>query len=323
MIYIYYIFFIYYINFSTLYFLTLKRAISFTKENISFDKNRIKFSFLLLIFIFLIQNLFFSSFFVWFESLKFLQKKSDIVVEVNDDVFDYQVFAFIESLKNRNWIVDVVYSDKNNELKMFWEKHPWVLNFLEKNAIKSPIPWVIEIYSEDIFVTNEIVEFLKLEENSSIINQSQIVLNTELNNRIENLSNFVWFILWIWFLFLVFFAVTLIFIIYSILSLSINHHKDNIKTFEYLWASYNFIKMPYYFEAFYLMFLAFVFSIFIMIALYLVWFLFLDWFSEFLWWFFGNFLGSFMCYIVFVLVFILLSSFVLTHFSVNRYLKSL
>jgi len=77
--------------------------VGFTGENIFFDKNRIRSSFLLLIFIFLIQNLFFLLFFIWFESLNLIETKSDLVVEVKEDVFDYQISAFVDLIKKEDW----------------------------------------------------------------------------------------------------------------------------------------------------------------------------------------------------------------------------
>ena len=295
----------------------------FTGENIFFDKNRIRSSFLLLIFIFLIQNLFFLLFFIWFESLNLIETKSDLVVEVKEDVFDYQISAFVDLIKKEDWITEVIYKNKTTEFKSFWEKHPAITNFLEKNNIKSPIPWVLEIYSESAFATKEVLEFLKLEENSSIIDQSEIILNQELNDRIQKLSEFVWFILWIWFLFLIWILFIIFFIIFNILHLSINHHKNDIKTFEYLWASHFFIKLPYYFESFYLMFFAFVLSFFIILITSFVCYFFFPWISIFLWWFFSNFWNIFLFYTFFVFLFILVSSFILIHFSIDRFLRKI
>lgn len=304
-------------------FLDIKRAILFCKENISFDKKRIKSSFLLLIFIFLIQNLFFISFFIWVQSLDFLQKKSDLVLEIKEGILDYQVKAFIQWIEKKDWITKIIYKNKKEEFKSFWKKHPDITNFLEKNNIKSPIPWVIEIYSKNIFTAKNILNSIKNEENYSIINQSEIILNEDLNKRIEKLSDFVWFILSIWVLFFIIILFIIFFTILNILKLSINHHKNDIKIFEYLWALKSFIKLPYYFEAFYLLFFAFILSILIILVVILLSYFIFPWILIFLWWLFSNFTSIFIYYIFYVLIFIIFSSFFIINSSINKYLTKI
>jgi len=87
----------------------------------------------------------------------------------------------------------------------------------------------LEIYSENIFSTKKILEFLKQEKFSYFINQSDIILNENLNNRIDKISDFVGFISVFFIILLSLLFVLLIFILFSILHISVYSHREEIK----------------------------------------------------------------------------------------------
>ena len=73
------------------------------------------------------------------------------------------------------------------------------------------------------------MEFLKQEKFSYFIEQSDIILNENLNNRIDKISDFVGFISVFFMILLSLLFILLIFILFSILHISIYSHREEIK----------------------------------------------------------------------------------------------
>lgn len=233
---------------------------SLFKENISLHKEKVFFLSILLTLVFFIQNIFVWLFLVWNNSVNLIEKKSDLVVELNEWISEYELEWLKNQIKNFDWVEKIIYSSPENELKIFWENHPTIKNFLDRKNLKNPLPWYLEVYSENIFSTKQILEFLKQEKFSYFINQWEIILNEDLNNRIDKISNFVYFISVFFIILFSLSFVFLIFILFSILHISVYSHREEIKKEKFWWEKIFSIKLPYFIEAWIFSISSFIFS---------------------------------------------------------------
>jgi len=299
-----------------------KKWFSLFKENISFHKEKVFFLSVLLILIFFIQNIFFGFFLVWKNSVNFVEKKSDLIVEINSWVSDYELKWLKNQIKDFNWVEAIFYSSPENELKIFSENHPSMKSFLDRKNLKNPLPWYLEIYSENIFSTKEILNFLKQEKFSYFINQSDIILNEDLNNRMDKISDFVYFISAFFIILFSLFFIFLIFILFSILHISIYSHREEIKKEKFWWEKIFSIKLPYFIEASIFSLLSFIISV-------ILFFWFLFWIKLFFWKFLENFWNilwnwmilDFWIYWTGMMILIWIVSVVAVDFNIGRILK--
>ena len=299
-----------------------KKWFSLFKENISFHKEKVFFLLVLLILIFFLQNIFFGFFIIWKNSVNYIEKKSDLVIEINPWISDYELEWLKNQIKNFNWVEKIFYSSPKNELKIFWEKHPSVKNFLDRKNLKNPLPWYLEIYSENIFSTKKILEFLKQEKFSYFINQKEIILNEDLANRIDKISDFVYFISIFFIILFSIFFIFLIFILFSILHISIYSHREEIKKEKFWWERIFAIKLPYFIEAVWFSLTSFVVSL-ILFFWFLFWIKiffteFLENFSKILW---NWLILDFWIYWIWMMVLILVVSVVAVDWNINRILR--
>ncbi|MCD5382701.1 permease-like cell division protein FtsX [Candidatus Gracilibacteria bacterium] len=301
-----------------------QKGFSLFKENVFLHKEKIFFLSVLLIFVFFIQNIFFSFFIFGKNSVDFLEKKSDLIIEINKGVSGFELKGLKKQIKNFDGVEKVVFSSPENELKIFGEKHPEIKKFLERKNLKNPLPGYLEVYSRNIFSTKKILEFLKQEKFSYFINQKNIILNEELNQRIDKIADFVGFIS-------VFFAILfgllfifLVFILFSILHISVYSHREEIKKEKFGGERDFAIKLPYFIEAVF-------FSVSAFFVSFLLFFGFLFGIKSF----FGsteflqnfskilglNFLQDFGFYGVFMIFLIFLVSVISVDWNINRFLK--
>ena len=262
---------------------------------------------------------------IWKNSVNFIEKKSDLVVEVNSWISDYELEWLKNQIKNFDWVEKIFYSSPKNELKIFWEKHPSIKNFLDRKKIKNPLPGYLEIYSENIFSTKKILKFLKQEKFSYFINQWEIILNTDLNERINKISDFVYFISVFFIILFSLFFIFLIFILFSILHISIYSHRAEIKKEKFWWERVFAIKLPYFIEAVWFSLISFLISL-ILFSWFLFWIKiffnenggFLENFWKILWeWIFYDF----WIYWVWMVILILLVSVVAVDWNIGKILR--
>ena len=310
------------LNLDPTFFEEQKKWFSLFKENFFKHKEKIFFLSVLLTLIFFIQNIFFSFFLVWENFLKIVEKKSDLIIEINDWVSDFELKWLKNQIKNFDWVEKIFYSTPQNELKNFWKNHPTIKNFLERKNLKNPFPWYLEIYSENIFSTKKILNFLKQEKFSYFINQKDIILNEDLNQRIDKISDFVKFIsgffavlFWLLFIFL-------IFILFSILHISIYSHREEIKKEKFWWEKIFAIKLPYFIEAGIFSILSFILSI-ILFFWFLFWIKILFWnFLENFWNILWNWLiWNFWIYWVVMIILIWIVSVIAVDWNIGRILR--
>lgn len=299
-----------------------KKWFSLFKENFFQHKEKIFFLSLLLTLIFFIQNIFIWFFLVWNNSIKLIEKKSDLVVEVNSWVSDYELEWLKKQIKNFNWVEKIIYSSPKEELEKFWKNHPSIKNFLDRKKIKNPLSWYLEVYSENIFSTKKILEFLKQEKFSYFINQSDIILNENLNSRIDKVSDFVRFISTFFMILFSLLFVFLLFILFSILHISIYSHRKEIKKEKFWWEKIFAIKLPYFIEASIFSIVSFIISV-ILFFWFLFWIKiffsgFLENFSKILW---ENIFSDFWIYWIAMIILIWIVSVVAVDWNIDRILR--
>jgi cell division transport system permease protein len=188
-------------------------------------------------------------------------EKLDISVEINTNVENYTIQTFVEKLKGRAEIKDVLYVSKEDALDSFGSKYPNVISFLDHHNLENPLPDIVRIVSRNIEDNNVIINYLESSQFSSIINQQKLKENLDQKTRNEKILNITRFIqktgFWLNFVF----ALVAVMIIFNSINMNIHTHKKEINIMKLVGAKYSFIRAGFIFEGVTLAILALFISI--------------------------------------------------------------
>lgn len=188
-------------------------------------------------------------------------EKLDISVEINPNTENYTIQTFVEKLKERAEIKDVLYVSKEDALNSFGSKYPNVISFLDHHNLENPLPDIVRIVSRNIEDNNIIINYLESSQFSSIVNQQKLKENLDQKTRNEKILDITRFIqktgFWLNFVF----ALVAVMIIFNSINMNIHTHKKEINIMKLVGAKYSFIRAGFIFEGVFLAILALFISI--------------------------------------------------------------
>lgn len=174
--------------------------------------------------------------------------KLDISVEMREGVENYSIQAFVDQLKKRPEIKEVVYISKEDALSQFGSKYPNIISFLNHHQLKNPLPNVVRIVSRDLSRNNQIIEYLEQTEFSRLVNQEKLQRNVEQKSRNEKVLNITRFIKHTGFWLNLIFAGVALMIIFNSININIHNHRNEITVMKLVGAKYHFIRGGFIFE---------------------------------------------------------------------------
>ena len=202
------------------------------------------------------------------ESLTALNKKVDLIIEVQEDIEYYQVESMIERVKILKGVEEVTFVDKKEALISFLERHPNIQNFLTKYKLKNPLPSTIEIVTTEAQQLKAVIQILKESQYQDLITQAK--LDTDLNQkeRIERLIALGDFVKGVSFWFMMVFVVVSILVIFNTVNVAIHHKKEEIQIMDLVGATKLFIQVPFVLEGIMYCLIAIVFATFVNLGLH-------------------------------------------------------
>jgi len=189
-------------------------------------------------------------------------QKLDISVEINPGVENYAIQAFVDSLKQRPEIKEVVYVSKDEALGKFGSKYPNVISFLDHHKLANPLPDVVRIVNKDVEDNNAIIKYLEEPQFTSIVNQQKLIQDIDQKSRNEKIIDITRFIkrggIWL----NIIFALVAVLIIFNSINMNIHTHRNEINVMKLVGAKYSFIRAGFIFEGVILGTVALIFSVF-------------------------------------------------------------
>ncbi len=174
--------------------------------------------------------------------------KVDIVVEIKEGVEDYSIQAFLETLRTRKEIKEIIYIRKEEALQSFGSKYPNIISFLEHYQLKNPLPNSVRLVTRSIAENSGLIEHLESPQFAPIINQEKLASNLEQKSRNEKIVNVTRFISRASFWLNLVFALVSLMILFNSLSINITHHRDEIQIMKLVGAQYSFIRTGFILE---------------------------------------------------------------------------
>lgn len=175
-------------------------------------------------------------------------EKLDISVEINAGVENYTIQTFVDTLKAKPEIKDVIYVSKDEALQRFGSKYPNIISFLDSHKLTNPLPDIVRIVNQDVSDNNAIIEYLEQPQFSQIVNQQKLQQNLEQKSRNEKIMNITGFIkktgMWL----NIIFAIVAVMIIFNSINMNIHTHKNEINIMKLVGARYAFIRGGFLFE---------------------------------------------------------------------------
>jgi cell division transport system permease protein len=175
-------------------------------------------------------------------------QKLDISVEINPGVENYSIQAFVDNLKQRPEIKEVVYISKDEALGKFGSKYPNVISFLDHHKLANPLPDVVRIINKDVEDNNTIISYLEEPQFISIVNQQKLSQDIDQKSRNEKIIDITRFIkrggIWL----NIIFALVAVLIIFNSINMNIHTHRNEINVMKLVGAKYSFIRAGFIFE---------------------------------------------------------------------------
>jgi cell division transport system permease protein len=188
-------------------------------------------------------------------------EKLDISVEMKPEVEDYSIQAFVEKLRGRPEIKDVVYVSKEDALNRFGTKYPNIISFLDHHALDNPLPNVVRIVSNDVSDNNAIISYLEEPQFSYLVNQQKLKENLEQKSRNEKILDITHFIQRTGFWLNLIFALVALMIIFNSINMNIHTHEKEVNIMKLVGAKHSFIRAGFIFEGIILAILALLISV--------------------------------------------------------------
>lgn len=182
------------------------------------------------------------------ESLIALNKKVDLIVEVQDGVDFYQVEGVVTKIKNLEGVDSVKYVDKTQALVTFLGRHPNIRSFLAKYKLENPLPSTIEVVTTQAEQLKSVITILKQPQYKDLIAQADLDLDVDQNVRIEKLVALGNFVNSVSIGFLVLFLVVVVFVVFNTVNVAIHHRREEIQTMHLVGATKLFIQAPFVLE---------------------------------------------------------------------------
>ena len=220
----------------------LQRIFKNARENMMRSKLLTTATILIISLIFFVFNLMLALNIAAESVIEQVGEKLDVSVEVRSEVENYTVQTFVQTLKKRPEVKEVVYVDKDEALSRFGKKYPNVISFLDRHQLENPLPGTIRIVTSDVGKNNALIDFLQQPQFNLIINQQKLSGNLEQKVRNEKILNITEFIkkTGIW-LNIVFALVTFL-IIFNSININIHTHKKEIHIMKLVGAKHHFIR---------------------------------------------------------------------------------
>jgi cell division transport system permease protein len=188
-------------------------------------------------------------------------EKLDISVEMNPDIENYTIQAFVEKLSGKSGIKEVIYISKEDALSNFGAKYPNIISFLDNHGLENPLPNVVRIVSNNIADNNAIINYLEEPQFSSIVNQQKLKENLEQKSRNEKILDVTRFIQRTGFWLNLIFALVAVMIIFNSINMNIHAHEKEVKIMKLVGAKYSFIRAGFVFEGVILAIFALIISV--------------------------------------------------------------
>jgi len=175
-------------------------------------------------------------------------QKLDISVEMAPTAENYTIQTFVENLKGRPEIKEVVFIGKDEALKKFGAKYPHVISFLDTHRLQNPLPNIVRIVSQNVEDNETIIKYLEQPQFASVVNQDKLKTNLEQKSRNEKILDISRFIKKIGFWLNGIFAIVVILIILNSINMNIHSHEQEINVMKLVGARHNFIRGGFLFE---------------------------------------------------------------------------
>lgn len=182
------------------------------------------------------------------QSLMALNKKIDLIVEVQEGIDVFKLDPLITSLKKNEEVTSVKFVDKAEALRAFLERHSNIKVFLQKYRLENPLPSTLEITTSSPEALSYALERVKDPKYGSYIHQGKIASDLDQKTRIEKLIRLGEFVKSMSNWFFMVFVVVSIFIIFNTINIAIHHRKEEIHIMSLVGATKFFIQAPYVME---------------------------------------------------------------------------
>lgn len=143
----------------------------------------------------IICNIIISFSYIGGDLVEYAQKKADFYFEIKDDVNEFQIDAFIQSLKEQPGVAEVHYISKDDALDRFNETFPesGLMSFLHRYDEPNPLPASIGIQTTSLEFQESIVAFLNQPTWNHLFLEQTFSNNTQLtrNKKLLEFSGFL------------------------------------------------------------------------------------------------------------------------------------
>jgi len=171
-----------------------------------------------------------------------VREKVDVNVEIQEDVEDYTLQTFIQTLESSAMVDEVILVNKDEALNRLNNKYPDFTNFLNRYNLDNPLPNSVRIVANSLADNNQIISFLETPQFSQIIDQNELRSNLEQKDRNEKIFSVTQSVkrLSIWLI--IIFAVVAVMIIFNSININIHNHEKEVQIMKLVGAKYSFIR---------------------------------------------------------------------------------
>lgn len=183
------------------------------------------------------------------ESLTQLNKKLDIIVELDEGVDAFEIEPLIKQIKEMRTVDSVIYVDKSDALNTFLKKHKNIKFFIDKYKINNPLPSTLEITTSVIKDQENILDILQSDKYKDIVNQTKVNADIVFDERRTLLTRFNEIIHFFSYSFVLLFLCITTMVIFNATASVIYHRKTEIEIMLLVGATPLFVRAPYILEA--------------------------------------------------------------------------
>jgi len=184
------------------------------------------------------------------DTMRTINDKADITVELLDDVDEFAVHSFIQDLQNLEEVKSVKYISKKDSLHDFENFFPdtGLVDFLEKYDEPNPFPANIVVIPRSINDNSRIIDFFKQPQQSYLINLDKLINNNDQKIRTEKLMIITDFVNKSGYILSITFIIIAILVIYNAIKVMVFIHANEIEIMRLVGARTNFIRSPFLIE---------------------------------------------------------------------------
>ena len=226
----------------------LNKVYSLMRENIFYHKSIVRFTFFIIFLVFLIQNTFFFTYFFLNESFNFIQEKTDIILELRTWISKYEIDPLIDRFNDIEWVSSVNFVSWVKSLNDLTLNHPSLVWIIEKYDIDNPLPDIIEIRLQNMEASTIARSIIREWKYSNVLNLDNMAIYDKQQEKVIKFSEYLMIVFYIWIVCFLSFLILYFLILKNTFSRVVNYHVYQIKILKNFWASFLFIRFPYFFS---------------------------------------------------------------------------